>query len=314
MKAVICDRYGPPESLHLADVSVPDPGAGEVLVRVHCSTVNRTDTATLRGHPFFARAMTGWWRPRHRITGMDFAGVVERCGAGVERFAPGNRVFGMSPERFGAHAEFICVPQNGAVAVIPDPVPMDEAVICEGAWYASSTVKRLARGQSILIYGASGAIGTAAVQLARARGAHVTAVVGPRHLSLARDLGAGQVLDYTVEDFTAIGETFDVVMDAVGHTSYFACRSLLKPGGLYCATDLGPVWSNIWLAALRGGRVGVPFPTDAPGFVQDLAGLMQSGQVKGVFDRRFAVDDVIEAFRFVETGHKTGIVRLDLAA
>lgn len=311
MKAVTCDRYGPPETLRLAELPVPEPGPGEILIRVACSTVNRTDTATLRGHPFFARAMTGWRRPRHRITGMEFAGVVEACGDGAERFKPGERVFGMSPDSFGAHAAFLCMNEAGAVARIPDTVATDAAVIGEGAWYASSTTSRLQPGQTILIYGASGAIGTAAVQLARARGADVTAVVGPDNMDLARDLGAGRVLDYTAQDFTAIDERFDIVFDAVGHTSWFACRKLIKPGGRYCATDLGPWWSNILLALVPGLRVGVPFPGDAAGFVQDLAGLMAEGRIRGVFDRRYAMGDVVQAFGFVESGRKTGIVRLD---
>lgn len=315
MKAVICERYGAPEVLRIEDVPEPVPGPGEIVVRVECSTVNRTDTATLRAHPFFARAMTGWLRPRHRITGMEFAGVVEAVGPGADRFAPGTRVFGMSPERFGAHAGRIAVPQDGPVAQIPDGVRTDEAVIAEGAWYANSTTGRLDPGQTILIYGATGAIGTAAVQLAVARGARVTAVVGPEHLELARTLGAATVIDRKASDFTAIGERFDIVFDAVGHTSYFACRKLLKPGGRYRATDLGPGWSNIWLGLLsRGRRVSVPFPLDAPGFVRELAAMMADGRIRGVFDRRFALNDVAEAFRYVESGRKTGIVRLDLVA
>ena len=318
MKAVTCTRYGGPDVLKIEEVARPDPGEGEIEIRVETGTVNRTDTATLRAHPFFARPMTGWLRPRHRITGMDFAGTVARVGQGVDRFAPGDRVFGMSAERFGAHAEFLIQPAAGAVAHLPAPVPLDEAVICEGAWYASATVDRLQAGQTILIYGASGAIGTAALQLAKAGGAEVWAVVGTRHMDLARELGADRVVDYTAEDSTATNARFDLVMDAVGHTSWFACRKLLKPGGVFRATDLGPGWSNIWLgfwsALSRSGKVSVPFPADGPGFVQRLAGLMQAGQIRGVFDRRYPLEEVAQAFRYVETGQKTGIVRLDIGA
>ena len=312
MKAVTCDRYGRPEVLRLAEMARPEPGPGEVLVRVETSTVNRTDTATLRAHPFFARPMTGWLRPRHRITGMDFAGTVEAVGPGVSEFAESERVFGMSPETFGAHAEYLVVPEAGPLVRIPESVATEDAVICEGAWYAQSTVRRLGPGQSILVYGATGAIGTAAVQLAVARGAKVTAVAGTRHLNMVRGLGPERVIDYEAEDFTRIGEKFDIVFDAVGHTSYFACRGLLGPGGQYCATDLGPWWSNIWLG-LFGRSVGVPFPGDAAGFVRELAGLMAEGKVRGVFDRRFGFEDVVAAYRYVEGGHKTGIVRLDIA-
>jgi len=316
MKAVICDRYGAPESLRLVELPDPEAGPDEILIRVACSTVNRTDTATLRAHPFFARAMTGWLRPRHRVTGMDFAGVVAAVGARVTRFAEGDRVFGMTSESFGAHAELLVMPQSGAVAQIPDGISTDAAVICEGAWYASSTTAPLRGGQSILVYGATGAIGTAAVQLARASGAEVTAVTGTGDVALARDLGAAHVLDYQTQDFTKIDARFDVVFDAVGKTSYFACRKLLKPGGKFRATDLGPWWSNIWLGlwfSLTGAhRVSVPFPEDGPGFPAMLAGLMQAGHIRGVFDRRYRLEEIVAAFEFVETGTKTGIVRVDI--
>ncbi|MDU8928822.1 alcohol dehydrogenase catalytic domain-containing protein [Alisedimentitalea sp. MJ-SS2] len=169
MKAVICTRYGGPDVLALGHVRRIAPGPGQIEIAVQNATVNRTDTATLRAHPFFARGMTGWLRPRHKVPGMDFAGVVARVGDGVERFAVGDRVFGMSPERFGTYAEFLVIEAEGPVATLPDGVALDEAVICEGAWYASATVNQLKSGQSLLIYGASGAIGTAALQLAKAR-------------------------------------------------------------------------------------------------------------------------------------------------
>lgn len=164
---------------------VPQPAVGEVRVRVHATTVTRTDTATLRAHPFFARAMTGLLRPKMRTLGMDFAGVIDALGEGVVRFQPGDRVFGLSPDLFGAHAEFLCVAANGAIAPIPDNIGFDEAVVGEGAWYAGATTDLIGQGQRCLIYGATGAIGTAAVQLAKARSAEVTAVVGTRHLQLA---------------------------------------------------------------------------------------------------------------------------------
>lgn len=318
MKAVTCPRYGPPNVLEVREIPRPAPGPGELLIRVHASTVNRTDTATLRAHPFFARPMTGWLRPRHPVTGMDFAGIVAAIGPGVQGFAEGDRVFGLSPDRFGAHAEYIVVSQEDPVALVPERIALDQAVICEGAWYANSTTSRLGPDDHILIYGASGAIGTAAVQLAKARGAQVTAVVSTSHLALAHDLGADRVVDYTAEDFTKTSDRFDVVMDAVGHTSWFACRHMLKPGGHFCATDLGPGWSNLWLGlwprALGGISVGVPFPRDPAGFVRELALLMERGEVRGVFDRHYGMDEIVEAFTYVETGQKTGTVVLDIAA
>ncbi|MGP6087174.1 NAD(P)-dependent alcohol dehydrogenase [Antarctobacter jejuensis] len=316
MKAVVIDRYGPPEVLSLQHLPRPHPAAGEVRVRIHASTVGRTDTATLRAHPFFARAMTGWLRPKMRTLGMDFAGVVDALGEGVTAFGIGDRVLGLSPDLFGAHAEYLCTPADGAIARIPHDLPFDKAVVGEGAWYAHGTTKDLTRDSRCLIYGASGAIGTAAVQLAKANGAYVVAVVGDRHLDLAERLGADRVVNYEREDFTAIGDTFDLVFDAVGKTSWFACRRLLAPNGVYSATDLGPGWSNILLSAWHDmtgrRRVRIPFPEDAPGFVRKLAGLMAEGQFKGVFDRSYPLDQIVEAFRYVETGQKTGIVGIDI--
>ncbi len=316
MKAVVFDRYGAPERLSLCHIPIPQPSAGEIRVRVFATTVNRTDTATLRAHPFFARAMTGLLRPKMRTLGMDFAGVVDALGDGVTAFQTGDRVFGLLPDRFGAHAEYFCTPADGAVARIPGDLAFAAAVVGEGAWYASATTRLLREGQRCLIYGASGAIGTAAVQLAKAQGAEVTAVVGYRHLELAARLGADHIVNYEEVDFTATGETFDLVFDAVGKTSWFACRPLLKAGGIFAATDLGPGWSNIilsgWFSMTRRRRVRIPFPEDAPGFVRKLAELLADGRFRGVFDRSYPLEDIVEAFRYVETGQKTGIVVIEV--
>ena len=187
----------------------------------------------------------------------------------------------------------------------------------EGAWYADSTTRLLSIGMRCLIYGASGAIGTAAVQLAKANGAYVVAVVGTRHVELAKSLGADRVIDYEVEDFSAIGARFDVVFDAVGKTSYFRCRDLLKPSGIFAATDLGPGWSNILLSAWFGltgsKRVRIPFPEDAPAFIARLADLMATECFTGVFDRRYRLEEIVDAFKYVETGQKKGIVGVEIA-
>ncbi len=285
-------------------------------MRVHATTVGRTDTAILKAHPFFARAMTGLIRPKMRTLGMDFSGEVDAVGEGVTTFQLGDRVFGLSPDRFGAHAEYLCIPAGGAVARIPADLAFKETVVGEGAWYADSTTGLLREGQKCLIYGASGAIGTAAVQLAKAQRAEVTAVVGRRHLELAERLGADRVVNYEETDFTAIGETFDLVFDAVGKTSWFACRPLLKKDAVFTATDLGPGGSNLFLEAwfrITGSRrARLPFPKDAPGFVRKLADLMAEGRFRGVFDRSYHLENIVEAFHYVEKGQKTGIVVIDI--
>ncbi len=252
MKAAIIARYGSPDVIAIRDVPKPKPARGEVLIRVHATAVGRTDCGELRAHPVFMRIFTGLFRPRRQILGLEFAGEVEAVGRGVTAVKPGARVFGMCPSRSnGAQAEYVCVPER-TVAAMPQGLRFDEAVVCEGAFYANAVLKRigLVRGQAILIYGASGAIGTALVQLAKSAGAAVTAVVATRHLDLVKSLGADRAIDYTAGDFTRLGERFDFVVDAVGKTSFFRCRKLLKPGGIFAATDLGAGGQNIWLALM----------------------------------------------------------------
>ena len=320
MKAVINARYGSPDVLEIRQVSKPEPKAGEVLIRVHATTVSRTDCGMLRPHPFFVRLFAGLRRPRRTILGMDFAGEVEAVGAGVTSFKPGDRVFGLSPDVYGAHAEYLCVPEKGAIAVMPAGAHFGEAVVCEGAWYADTYLRafRLKPGHRILIYGASGAIGTAAVQLAKSYGAKVTAVVATRHLDLVRTLGADRAVDYTVEDFTQIGETFDCVFDAVGKTTYFRCRRLLKPEGVFAATDLGPWCQNpllaIWSLITRRHRVIFPLPlsSKAKVFVDFLKTRMEAGEFRAVIDREYPLEAIADAYRYVETGQKTGIVVINV--
>lgn len=314
MKAVLSDRYGSPDVLRIVDLPRPEPKANEVQIKVHATTVNRTDDGMLRPHPFFIRFASGLLRPKNTILGMDFAGEVESVGTEVTSFRQGDRVFGMSPDHFGAHAEFLCVPENGQIARMPSGVCFDEAVVCEGAWYANSCLKALGlrHGQKTLIYGASGAIGTAAVQLAKFYGAEVTAVVSTRHLDLATNIGADHVIDYTTEDFTKIGETFDGVFDAVGKTTFFKCRRLMKPNARYATTDLGPWWQNLFLpswSSITGmNRVVLPFPKCIDGFVEFLKARIEAGEFSAVIDRRFPLEKIADAYRYVETGHKTGIV------
>ena len=318
MKAVVNERYGSPDVLEIREVPAPQPGADEIQVRVHATTVGRTDACALRAHPFFMRPGTGLLRPKRKILGLDFAGVVEQAGSRVRRFEVGDRVFGLTPGGNGAHAEYVCVPADGAVAVMPPETTFGEAVVGEGAWYANTYLERfrLAPGHKILIYGASGAIGTSAVQLSKARGAEVTAVVSTPHLELARRLGADRVVDYTVEDFTKIGEAFDFILDAVGKTTYFRCRPLLQPEGVFSATDLGPWWQNIalslWSSLTRSGRVVMPMPRSSRLFFELLRDLMAAGQFHAVIDRTYALAEIAEAYRFVDSEQKVGIVVIEV--
>jgi NADPH:quinone reductase-like Zn-dependent oxidoreductase len=322
MKAAVNARYGSPDVLEIRQVPKPEPKAGEVLIRVHATTVSRTDCGMLRPHPQLVRLFAGLLRPRRAILGMDFAGVVEAIGAGVTAYKPGDRVFGLSPDVYGAHAEYLCLHETAAMAAMPVGAAFGEAVVCEGAWYADTNLQAfgLKAGHSILIYGASGAIGTAAVQLAKSYGAQVTAVVATRHLDLVKSLGADRVIDDTAEDFTQIGETFDAVFDAVGKTTYFRCRRLLKPQGIFAATDLGPWCQNplLTIGSLITGSRRVLFPlpqsSKAKAFVEFLKTRMEAGEFRAVVDRKYPLEAIADAYRYVQTEQKTGIVVINVSA
>jgi NADPH:quinone reductase-like Zn-dependent oxidoreductase len=320
MKAAVNTRYGSPAVVAIRQVPKPVPKAGEVVVRVHATTVSRTDCGMLRAHPFFLRAVIGLRRPKHTILGMDFAGMVEAVGPGVSSFEPGQRVFGMSPDDFGAHAEYLCISEDAGIAPMPAGASFAEVLVCEGAWYASMYLKEfgLRSGHEILIYGASGAIGTAALQLAKFQGAKVTAVVATRHLDLVQSLGADRAVDFTAENFTQIGETFDFVFDAVGKTTFFRCRRLLKPGGVFAASDMGPYWQNPFLSLLPsiggGRRVISPLRrSDKAECVRFLQARLEAGDFRAVIDRTYSLEAIVDAYRYVETQRKTGIVVINVA-
>ena len=314
MKAVVCDRYGPPEVLRIEDIERPVPGPDEVLIRIRATTVNRSDTETRQGSPAVARLLTGLRRPRHRVLGTELAGEVEAVGSAVTEFQPGDAVFGVRAWKFGAHAEFVCMRESAALAPKPTGVSFEEAAaVCDGVILALMGLRPadVRKGRSILVYGASGSIGTAAVQLSRYFGADVTAVCGTKNLDLVRSLGAEQVIDYTREDFTTNGQAYDVIFDAVGKHSFGRCRDSLNPGGIYLATD---GLHNLLLAQwTRFGDKKVIFPIPPRYTKQDvlfLKGLLEAGQYRPVIDRRYPLAEVVEANRYVDTEQKTGNVVL----
>ncbi len=317
VKAAVHDRYGAPDVLHLEDVAQPVPADGEIRISIRAATVSRTDTALRAGEPFFSRFITGVRKPRRRILGSDFAGEVESLGSGVTGFAVNDRVFGINPWRFGTHAEFVCVPANAAVAQMPAGVTFeDAAAVCDGAILALNAIRpaRLRKGQRIMVYGASGSIGTAAVQLARHFGADVSAVCATRNFELVGSLGADEIIDYTQEDFTKSGRRYDAVLDAVGTLTFRDCRGSLKPGGVYLATDgLRNLVLSPWTALMGDKRVRFSIP---PRFTKQdvvfLKGLMEAGEYHAVIDRRYALDQVVDATRYVETKQKTGNVVLTI--
>jgi len=314
MRAVVHDRYGGPDVLRVEEVERPIPKEDEVLVKIHATTVNRTDCGTRAAEPFISRFFTGLRRPKRRILGSELAGEVEAVGAAVSQFEVGDRVFGM---RAGAHAEFVCVREDRSLAHKPAGMSFEEAAaVCDGAIIALACLRKadLRKGRSILIYGASGSIGTAAVQLAKYFDADVTAVCNTKNVELVRSLGANRVIDYTQEDFTQSDETYDVIFDAVGKHSFRRCRGSLKPGGIYIETDLGFLWHVPVLALLtrRLGdkRVTLPIPKYTKEDVLFLKELIEAGRYRAVVDRSYPLEQVVEATRYVERGQKTGNVVL----
>jgi len=314
MRAVVHDRYGPPDVLRLEEVERPVPNDDEILVKVHATTVTRGDCGLRGSEYFFPRVFTGLLRPKRRIAGMELAGVVEAVGTAVSEFEVGDEVFGI---RGGANAEYICVREGGVVAHKPAGLSFEEAAaVCDGALIARTCLKPadLRKGRSILVYGASGSIGVAAVQLAKHFEAEVDAVCATKNVELVRSLGAGEVVDYLQEDFTKKGKTYDVIFDAVGKHSFRRSRRALKPGGLYLTADLGFMWHVPLLALLTrwvgDKRAKLGIGTYRKEDVLLLKELIEAGEYRAVIDRCYPLEDVVEATRYVETQQKTGNVVL----
>jgi NADPH:quinone reductase-like Zn-dependent oxidoreductase len=320
MKAAVHTRYGPPDVVRISEVEKPAAKDDEVLVKVHATTVNRTDSGLRAAKPFISRFFTGLVRPRATVLGNEFAGAVEAVGSGVTSFQVGDRVFGYNGTRFGAHAEYLAIPEDGSLATMPANVTFEEAAAStEGSHYALSLIRnaKVRSGQAVLVNGATGAIGSAAVQLLKGLGADVTAVCATENVELVRGLGADRVVDYTAEDFTKDEQAYDVVLDAVGKSSFGRCRRLLKPRGIYLSTDLGPLSQNPILALITplfgGKKVMFPIPRDDQKMVSYLKGLVESGAFRPLIDRRYPLDQIVEAYRYVETGQKIGNVVISVA-
>lgn len=315
MKAAVQTRYGPPDVVRIVDVKMPRIGENDLLVKVLATTVNRTDCAFRAAKPFFMRLFAGLVRPRATVLGNEFAGVVDAVGSAVTAFKVGDDVFGYNEGPFGAHAEYLLIPQDGSVATMPANVTYEQAAAStEGSHYALAQIRaaKIHGGSDVLVYGATGAIGSAAVQLVKSMGAHVTAVCATGHLDLVRGLGADRVIDYTVEDFTQDHQTYDVVLDAVGKTSFGQCKALMKPSGIYISSELGRFAQNPFLAMLaplhRGKRVLFPIPKHDQQMMRFFRQMLESGEFKPLIDRSYPLDHIVDAHRYVETGRKTGNV------
>jgi len=317
MKATWRSRYGGPDVLQIKETEQPTPNAGQLLVRVQASTVNRTDCGVLTGLPWVFRLFTGLPRPRHASTGTDFAGRVEKVGPGVSRFKPGDRVLGFYDEGIGSHAEYVLVRESCPMVAIPDDIDFATAAAsAEGAHYALNFINKvpLGPGKRVLVNGATGAIGSAAVQFLVHAGAEVTAVCPSAQVERVRALGPALVVDYQQSDFTQLPGGYHFVFDAVGKSTFGRCRLLLLPGGVYLSSELGPYWQNPFLALLGlvwpGRRVIFPFPVNLQGSLDQIRARLLDGSFRPMIDRTYPLHQAAEAFRYVLTGQKIGNVVL----
>ena len=322
MKAIICTQYGSPDVLQLREVAKPTPKDNEVLIRVHAAVVGPADCAFRKGDPFVVKLIYGLSKPRLSTQGVEFAGEIEAIGKAVTQFKQGDQVFGMSPNSFGAHAEYMCLPEDKPVIIKPVNTSYEEAAgICDGATTALTflrDVAKLHRGQKVLINGASGAVGAYAVQLARYLGAEVTGVCSTTNVEWVKSLGADTVIDYTKEDFTKTGQTYDVIFDAVGKSSFSRCKRTLTQNGMYLSTvpTLGIVFQALWTSKIGSKKAkfataGLMQNKDNLNFLKEL---IEAGKIKAVIDRYYPLEKIAEAHRYVEAGHKKGNVVIRVAA
>ena len=322
MKAAVYRRYGPPDVVTVSEMPTPQPGDDEILVRVRAATVGVVDGLARSGSPFYARTHFGLRRPRFPVLGSDFAGVVESAGRSVTRFGAGDPVFGTVAPRFGAHAEYVCLPESGAVAPMPGSVSFAEA-----AALADATALHFLRdkagvraGQAVLIIGASGAVGAAAVQLAVHFGASVTGVCSGPHTGLVRKLGAESVIDYTRTDFTRAGRRYDVIFDVAGKSSFLRCRRALRSGGVYLTTAPSPaiMVQMPWTARFGSRRAVVAFTGLRSAAVKRadllvLRELVDRSVLSAVIGVRFPLGRIAEAHARVDAGHKKGNIVVTMA-
>ena len=319
MKAVVYTEYGPPDVLRLKEVEKPTPKEQEVLIRIYATTVTTADS-NARGfvfvHPGFrllSRLFFGLRGPRKKILGMELAGEIEAVGKDVKLFKEGDQVFGYSGVGFGAYAEYICLPGEGELARKPTNMTFEEAAtIPFGGHTALHFLRKgnIQEGQKVLINGASGGVGTAAVQLAKHFGADVTGVCSTTNLELVKSLGADKVIDYTKEDFTKTGEAYDAILDMVGNVSFSQCKSSLKPKGIFLAGTGGPstIIQMLWTSMIGSKKVIAGPATVRKEDLIFLRELFKAGKIKPVIDRRFPLQQTAEAHRYVDKGHKKGNV------
>jgi NADPH:quinone reductase-like Zn-dependent oxidoreductase len=324
MKAIVYTEYGPPDVLQLKEVEKPTSKDNEVLIRIHATTVTATECTFRKGEPLFSRLFTGLRRPKITILGEELAGEIEAIGKDVKLFKKDDQVFGTAGPGFGANTEYICVPEDGVLAIKPTNMTYEESAASVDGFLTALPFLRdkgnIQSGQSVLIYGASGSVGAAAVQIARYFGAEVTGVCSSTNLELVKSLGADTVIDYTKEDFTKTGETYDIIFDTVGKTSFSRCKSSLTQNGIFLEAGIGlGIFPHVLWTLLFGGKkakiaaTGLRSPQERTKDLMLLKELMEAGKIKPVIDKRYPLEQIAEAHRYVDAGHKKGNVVITVA-
>ncbi|MFC1929535.1 NAD(P)-dependent alcohol dehydrogenase [Chloroflexota bacterium] len=315
MKAIVYTKYGPPDVLQLQEVEKPTPKDNEILVKVFATTVTSGDTTRRRGDPFISRFFFGLIRPKRKmnILGSEIAGEIEAVGKDVKRLKEGDQIFGLTGWSLGANAEYKCLSEEGVLVIKPANMTCEEAAaIPFGATTALFFLRKgkIQSGQKVLIYGASGSIGTYALQLAKCFGAEVTAVCSTTNLELVQSLGAEKVIDYTEEDFTKSGETYDVIFDAVRKSSFSRSKRSLKKKGFYLSTDIGLalILQMLWTSMIGSKKVISGVASNTSEDLNFLKELIEAGKLIPVIDRRYPLEKIVEAHRYVDKGHKKGNV------
>ncbi len=323
MKGIISTRYGSPEVLQILKVLTPTPKKNEVLIKIHAASVTKADTMMRTGKPYFGRLFMGLTKPKNAIAGTGFAGVIETVGAEVKLFKKGDQVFGESIASFGTYAEFVCVPEDGVIATLPSNMTYQEAApVCDGALTSMNFLKNLGAiksGQKVLINGASGSLGTAAVQIAKHFGTEVTGVCSTANIALVKSIGADKVIDYTNHDFTTNSNTYDIIYDTVGKSSFSDCKDALTENGVYVSPVLGmPLLGDMIYTSIFGtkkakfsatGILSVPVLLT---LLQETKEIIELGKLKSVMDRSYPLEQIAEAHRYVDKGHKKGNVVITL--
>ena len=318
MKAIVYTKYGSPDVLQLKEVEKPTPKDDELLIKIYATTVNRTDCATIRAIPFFSRIVTGLLKPKKQIPGTEFAGEIEAIGKNILSLRVGDRVFGFDDQGSGSHAQYMTIKEE-KVIIIPENISYEQAAASsEGAHYAYNFINKvdLKKGQDVLVNGATGAIGSAAVQFLKYFDVNVTAVCSTKNIELVKSLGANKVYDYKKEDFTKDEQKYDFIFDTVGKSSFFKCKHLLQPGGVYISSDLGYMAQNIFLplitpiikSMIENKKTIFPMPINIRGSLLLIKSLMEQDKFKAVIDRTFPLEKIIEAYKYVEKGQKIGNV------